>query len=63
VQELAKQEIDVHNLVINQVIVKGPTDFSELLDARIRVSLLCCLLIRCADEGEGWIIVLGLCSY
>ena len=37
VQELAKQEIDVHNLVVNQVIFKGPRDFSELLDARIRV--------------------------
>ena len=37
VQELAKQQIDVHNMVINQVIYKGPEDFSALLDARIRV--------------------------
>jgi anion-transporting ArsA/GET3 family ATPase len=43
VQELAKQEIDVHNLVVNQVIFKGPTDFSELLDARIRVGTFCCV--------------------
>jgi anion-transporting ArsA/GET3 family ATPase len=37
VQELAKQQIDVHNMVINQVIYKGPEDFSALLDARIKV--------------------------
>lgn len=37
VQELTKQDMDVHNLVINQVIFKGPKDFSALLDARIRV--------------------------
>lgn len=39
VQELTKQDIDVHNIVVNQVIFKGPQDFSVLLDARIRV---CC---------------------
>jgi arsenite/tail-anchored protein-transporting ATPase len=39
VQELTKQDIDVHNIVVNQVIFKGPKDFSVLLDARIRV---CC---------------------
>jgi arsenite/tail-anchored protein-transporting ATPase len=37
VQELTKQDIDVHNIVVNQVIFKGPRDFSVLLDARIRV--------------------------
>lgn len=36
-QELTKQDIDVHNIVVNQVIFKGPQDFSALLDARIRV--------------------------
>lgn len=46
VQELAKQDIDVHNMVINQVIFKGPKDFSALLDARIRVRTL--LWTHCA---------------
>lgn len=43
VQELTKQDIDVHNIVVNQVIFKGPKDFSVLLDARIKVSLMTCL--------------------
>ena len=37
VQELAKQEIDVHNIVINQVIFRGPQDYSPLLKARVKV--------------------------
>lgn len=37
VQELANQHIDVHNIIINQVIYQGPTDFSPLLAARVRV--------------------------
>ena len=40
----ALQDIDVHNLVINQVIYKGAKDFSALLDARIRVRITCCML-------------------
>lgn len=42
VQELTKQDIDVHNIVVNQVIFKGPRDFSVLLDARIRVCTSFC---------------------
>ena len=54
VQELAKQDIDVHNMVINQVIFKGPRDFSALLDARIRVRaylVLALVSIACARKG------------
>lgn len=39
VQELANQHIDVHNIVINQVIYQGPNDWSPLLSARVRVRL------------------------
>jgi hypothetical protein len=64
VQELAKQDIDVHTIIVNQVIYKGPRDFSVLLDARIRVLLLesrchldmrsapaCCMIRMCRQRG------------
>jgi anion-transporting ArsA/GET3 family ATPase len=63
VQELARQDIDVHNMVINQVIFKGPRDFSALLDARIRVrgtpAPVACLLARfsCA-AASAWALSL-----
>lgn len=37
VQELAKFEIDVHNIVINQVIFPEEADGSKLLQARVKL--------------------------
>ena len=53
VQELTKQDIDVHNIVVNQVIFKGPRDFSVLLDARIRVRACSCN--SCLAEGASFL--------
>lgn len=64
VQELTKQDIDVHNIVVNQVIFKGPNDFSALLDARIRVRFpcyvaACCRVnmvhVPCVEGGCKWL--------
>jgi anion-transporting ArsA/GET3 family ATPase len=56
VQELARQDIDVHNMVINQVIFKGPKDFSALLDARIRVRTL--IRTHLAPERNNFTVLL-----
>nr|WCZ58778.1 ATPase GET3, Arsenical pump-driving ATPase [Seculamonas ecuadoriensis] len=37
IQELMKNEIDCHNVVVNQLLYKEPGDTSRILDARMRI--------------------------